>query len=77
MTNKASITWIAHYLYAGDAGETKTVIREIDAETYHDAYFLASKLAPAAEFVLSVRAKSDEQVLGSVRYSVDRMKNDD
>ncbi len=77
MTNEAPVTWIAHYLYADDTGGVKTLIREIDAITYHDAYHFASKLAPSEEFVLSVSAKSDEQVMGSVRYSVDRMKEDD
>jgi hypothetical protein len=73
MTNKAPITWIAHYL---DACETKTVIRKINAEMCHDAYFFASKLSPAARFVLNVSAKSNEQVFGSVRYGVDRRKKD-
>ena len=77
MPNEAPVTWIAYYIYADEAGGAKTLIREIDALTYHDAYHFASKLAPSEEFVLSVRPKSDEQILGSVRYSVDRMKEDD
>ena len=55
----------------------KTLIREIKAVTHNDAYHFAAETAPAEEFVLSVHPKSDEQLMGSVRYSVDRMKKPD
>jgi hypothetical protein len=74
MTDETPVPWIAHYVYASDSGETKTLIREINAVTYHDAYHFAAETAPAAEFILSVRPKSDEQIMGSVRYSAERMK---
>jgi len=77
MTDETPVPWIAHYIYAGDSGEMKTLIREIIAVTYHDAYHYAAETAPEAEFILSVRPKSDEQIMGSVRFSVDRMKKSD
>ncbi|MFT6581606.1 MAG: hypothetical protein ACJAU6_002045, partial [Alphaproteobacteria bacterium] len=53
MTDETPVPWIAHYIYAGGSGETKTLIREILAVTYHDAYHHAAETAPDAKFILS------------------------
>lgn len=62
--------WIAHYIYATADGETRTAMKSVTAPTHALAMAAASRQAPAEEFVVSVHAQSEEQMLGAVRHRV-------
>jgi hypothetical protein len=68
--------WIANYVYATAAGDARTTTREIAADSYEAAQALAAEIAPAAEFVVSLHPQSDEQILGAVRHSAAKIKQD-
>ncbi len=60
--------WTVQYVYLDDTGKTRVSLDTLEAETREDARNLAAERAPAAEFMITVHAESEEQLLGSVRH---------
>lgn len=60
-------TWVAQFVYADETGNARVALLTVTAESRESAQAIAVRHAPAAEFVVSLHLRSDEQFLGQVR----------
>lgn len=59
--------WNIQYVYLDPDGKTRISIDQVEAGTEGEAREIAAAKAPAEDFVVSVHAMSEEQILGEVR----------